>query len=159
MRRKNKKNLPRWGQKVCNKKKKINSLIKKPHLKRIPNKENCLIISIQLNEILLSCRFLWLLIEIKLRLYKPSSIWKARSNSRQLVISFLFFFYVFILKAVYIHIYIYIYIYIYIRREWTRRPEFKSWTRLIAFHIALIPLGKVWIQLFSLQLWVDSRTD
>ena len=24
---------------------------------------------------------------------------------------------------------------------------------LIAFHIALIPLGKVWIQLFSLQLW------
>ena len=32
-------------------------------------------------------------------------------------------------------------------------------TRLIAFHIALIPLGKVWIQLFSLQLWVNSRTD
>ena len=26
---------------------------------------------------------------------------------------------------------------------------------LIAFHIALIPLGKVWIQLFSLQLWVN----
>ena len=25
---------------------------------------------------------------------------------------------------------------------------------LIAVHIALIPLGKVWIQLFSLQLWV-----
>ena len=37
--------------------------------------------------------------------------------------------------------------------------EFKSWTRRIAFHIALIPLGKVWIQLFSLQLWVNSRTD
>ena len=35
----------------------------------------------------------------------------------------------------------------------------QSWTRLIAFHIALIPLGKVWIQLFSLQLWVNSRTD
>ena len=34
----------------------------------------------------------------------------------------------------------------------------KSWTRLIAFHIALIPLGKVWIQLFSLQLWV-GQTD
>ena len=34
----------------------------------------------------------------------------------------------------------------YRRREWTRRHEFKSWTRLIAFHIALIPLGKVWIQ-------------
>ena len=37
----------------------------------------------------------------------------------------------------------------YRRRKWTRRHEFKSWTRLIAFHIALIPLGKVWIQLFS----------
>ena len=49
-------------------------------------------------------------------------------------------------------------------RKWTRRHEFKSWTRLIAFHIALlgkvwILLGKVWIQLFSLQLWVNSRTD
>ena len=44
-------------------------------------------------------------------------------------------------------------------RQWTRRHEFKSWTRLIAFHIALIPLGKVWIQLFSLQLWVNSRAD
>ena len=38
----------------------------------------------------------------------------------------------------------------YRRRNWTRRHEFKSWTRLIAFHIALIPLGKVLIQLFSL---------
>ena len=47
----------------------------------------------------------------------------------------------------------------YRRRKWIRRYEFKSWTRLIAFHIALIPLGKVWIQLFSLQLWVNSRTD
>ena len=47
----------------------------------------------------------------------------------------------------------------YRRRNWTRRHEFKSWTRLIAFHIALIPLGKVWIQLFSLQLWVNSRAD
>ena len=47
----------------------------------------------------------------------------------------------------------------YRRRKWTRRNEFKSWTRLISFHIALIPLGKVWIQLFSLQLWVNSRTD
>ena len=31
----------------------------------------------------------------------------------------------------------------YLRRKWTRRHEFKSWTRPIAFHIALIPLGKV----------------
>ena len=37
----------------------------------------------------------------------------------------------------------------YCRRKWTRRHEFNSWTRLIAFHIVLIPLGKVWIQLFS----------
>ena len=34
----------------------------------------------------------------------------------------------------------------YRRRKWTRRHELKSSTRLIAFHIALIPLGKVWIQ-------------
>ena len=43
----------------------------------------------------------------------------------------------------------------YRRRKWTRWHEFKSWTRLIAFHIA----RKVWIQLFSLQLWLNSRTD
>ena len=47
----------------------------------------------------------------------------------------------------------------YRRRKWTRQHEFKSKTRLIAFHIALMPLGKVWIQLFSLQLWVNSRAD
>ena len=47
----------------------------------------------------------------------------------------------------------------YRRRKCTRRHEFKSWTRLIEFHIALIPLGKVWIQLLSLQLWVNSRAD
>ena len=47
----------------------------------------------------------------------------------------------------------------YCHRIWTRRYEFNSWIRLIAFHIALIPLGKVWIQLFSLQLWVNIRTD
>ena len=47
----------------------------------------------------------------------------------------------------------------YRRWKWTRRHKFKSWLRLIAFHIALILLGKVWIQLFSLQLWVNSRAD
>ena len=47
----------------------------------------------------------------------------------------------------------------YRRRKWTRRHEFKSWTRRIAFHIALIPLGKVWIQFFSFQLWVNSRAN
>ena len=46
----------------------------------------------------------------------------------------------------------------YSRRKWTRRHEFKSWTILIAFHIALKPLGKLWIQVFSLQLWINSRT-
>ena len=64
-------------------------------------------------------------------------------------------------------VYIYIYIYIgrclwcngYCRRKWTRWHVFKTWTRLIAFHIELIPLGMVLIQLFSLQLWVNSRTD
>ena len=47
----------------------------------------------------------------------------------------------------------------YHRRKWTRRHEFKSWTRMTAFHIELIPLGKVWIQLFSLQLWLNSWAD
>ena len=47
----------------------------------------------------------------------------------------------------------------YRHRKWTRWHEFKSWTRLIAFHIALMLLGKVCIQLFSLQLWVNSRAD
>ena len=43
-------------------------------------------------------------------------------------------------------------------RRWkcTRGHEFEFWT---VFHIARIPLGKVWIQLFSLQLWVNSRAD
>ena len=48
---------------------------------------------------------------------------------------------------------------VYRRRKWTRRHEFKSWIKLIAFHIALIPLGKVRIKLFSLQLWVNNRVD
>ena len=43
--------------------------------------------------------------------------------------------------------------------KWTRRHEFKFWTRLIAVHIIVIPFGKVWIQLFSLQVWVNSMAD
>ena len=31
----------------------------------------------------------------------------------------------------------------YRRRKWTRRHEFKFWTTLTAFHIALIPMGEV----------------
>ena len=41
--------------------------------------------------------------------------------------------------------------------KWTRWHEFKSWMSLIAFHIP--PLRKVWIQLFSFQLWVNCRVD
>ena len=38
----------------------------------------------------------------------------------------------------------------YFRRKWIRRHEFKSWTWLIAFPIALMPFKKIWILLFSL---------
>ena len=38
-------------------------------------------------------------------------------------------------------------------------PKFKSWMKLFPFQIALIPLRKIWIQLFFLQLWINSRTD
>ena len=34
-----------------------------------------------------------------------------------------------------------------------------EWKQLLAFHIVLIILGKVHIQLFSLQLWVNSRAN
>ena len=47
----------------------------------------------------------------------------------------------------------------YRRRKWIQRHEFESLARLITFNIALIPLGKVWIKLFFLQLLVDSRED
>ena len=47
----------------------------------------------------------------------------------------------------------------YWRRKYTQLPEFKSWTKLFAFHIALIPLGKIYIQLFSLNLWLNSRVN
>ena len=36
--------------------------------------------------------------------------------------------------------------------KWILRLEFKTWTRLLAFYIALIPLEKVFIQLFSVHL-------
>ena len=41
----------------------------------------------------------------------------------------------------------------------TGRPKFKSWTRLLAFRLLLIPFRKSLTQLFSLQLWVNSRAD
>ena len=37
--------------------------------------------------------------------------------------------------------------------------NFKSWTRLLAFRIALMLLGKVLIDLFLPQLWVDIRAE
>ena len=37
------------------------------------------------------------------------------------------------------------------RRRWTQQPQIKYWTRLFAFHITLMPLGMVCIQLFSIQ--------
>ena len=40
-----------------------------------------------------------------------------------------------------------------------QQREFKSWMRLFASHTAIIPLGKVWIQLFSHSLWTKSRAD
>ena len=43
--------------------------------------------------------------------------------------------------------------------KWIQWTEFKSWTKLFIFHIVLIPLEKVWIQLISLQLWVTSWAD
>ena len=45
------------------------------------------------------------------------------------------------------------------RRKWIRWHEFKSWTRLIAFPIALILLEKVSIKLFSLQPWINTRVN
>ena len=44
-------------------------------------------------------------------------------------------------------------------RKWTQSPEFKSWTRLLAFHITLTFLGKICNQLSSLQLRIKSRID
>ena len=75
------------------------------------------------------------------------------------------------------HTHIYIYIYIYIEREreidvrivmviWLSSYKMNTATRVqihgrgcFVFHKALIPLEKAWIQLFSYQLWVNSRAD
>ena len=47
----------------------------------------------------------------------------------------------------------------YSHRKWTWWTRSKSWTRLFVFHLELISLGNVWIQLFSLQLLVNNRAD
>ena len=41
--------------------------------------------------------------------------------------------------------------------KWNWWTEFKSWTKLIAFHFALILLGKAWIHQFYSQLWRKRR--
>ena len=63
--------------------------------------------------------------------------------------------YPFLLKSIHVSIWRRL---CYRRKRWTRRPKFKSSTRIFALHVALIALGKVWIQQFSSQPWVD-RTD
>ena len=40
--------------------------------------------------------------------------------------------------------------------KWIQQPKFKSLIRLFAFYIALIPLGKIWIQLVSSHLIVSQ---
>ena len=47
----------------------------------------------------------------------------------------------------------------YRRMKWIQGYEFKSWTRQFGFEMVLIPMGMVWIQLFSFQLWANSRSD
>ena len=49
--------------------------------------------------------------------------------------------------------------YMFVSASPARRTEFKSWTKLFTFYKALIPFGKVWIQLISLQLWINCRAD
>ena len=44
-------------------------------------------------------------------------------------------------------------------KAWTQRYEFKSWTRLFAFNIALIYLGKdVYLTIVS-PVWENSNAD
>ena len=45
----------------------------------------------------------------------------------------------------------------YCHRKWLRWREFKTLTRRLAFLVALIYVQKAWIQLYSLQLLVNSR--
>ena len=33
----------------------------------------------------------------------------------------------------------------YRRRKWTRPAEIKTWARMLAFHIALILFGNIWV--------------
>ena len=73
---------------------------------------------------------------------------------------------IYIFTCIHTNIYIYMQLKMYARIcngypswKWTQPHEFKSRTRLIAFHIAVILLGKVKIQLFFPRLWVNGRAD
>ena len=44
-------------------------------------------------------------------------------------------------------------------RKWTLLSEFKSSTKLLAFHILPLPLGMICIQVFSLQLSINSKEN
>ena len=41
----------------------------------------------------------------------------------------------------------------------TQRLVFKSYNRLFTFHIALILWGRIWIQLFFFQIWVNRKEN
>ena len=47
----------------------------------------------------------------------------------------------------------------YCHRKWTWQHKFTTWTRLFALYTVLMPLEKLWIQLFFLQLWANSKAD
>ena len=45
---------------------------------------------------------------------------------------------------------------VYLLLKWFQQPEFRIWTRLFAFPIVLMPMGKIWFKLFFFQPWENS---
>ena len=43
--------------------------------------------------------------------------------------------------------------------KWIQGSDYKTWTRLFAFYIALISLGRVWTKILFRYLLVNSETD
>ena len=84
--------------------------------------------------------------QVFISVHRPLSLFLSLSF---LLLSLSIYIYTYICLSVCLSLYIYIYVYIYRHKKWTWRPAFKSKTRLLSFHWALIPLGKVTIQLFS----------
>ena len=71
---------------------------------------------------------------------------------------------------IYLSIYIYIYththththvygVMIIVIWKWTWQAKFNSWLILFVSHFVFISLGKVWINIFFHQLWVNSMAD